>query len=127
MKKILLVSLVLILLLAAGCSTKYVCYDGSVKDRERDCPIIPMPDIQERTARDAVNNYGQAFARAKGDTFTMVNLYRDGVDWYSNVLFSDFRTQEVNEATLRIDGRTATVSCVEGCAYLGVATEAPAR
>ncbi len=127
MRKILLAILVLILLLVVGCSTKYVCYDGSVKDRERDCPTIPVPDIDVRTARDAVNNYGQAFARARGDTFTLVNIYRDGADWYSNVLFSDFRTQEVSEATLKINGRTATVTCIEGCAYLGATPEAPTR
>ncbi len=123
MNKVLVMGLLVLLLVIAGCSTKYVCYDGSVQDRERDCPTVPVPDIDRRTAESSVNNYAISFASAKGVSHRIVNLYREGQDWYSNVLFSDFRTEQVNEVMLRISGSTATVTCVEGCAYLGIAPE----
>ncbi len=124
-KKLFVAGLLVLLLIIAACSKEYVCYDGTTADRERDCPTLPPLTVVERDAGRAADNYGQAYARAKEAVYTRVNLYREGADWFAIALFDERRTGNVEEIKLKIDGRTATVSCVQGCAYLGLEDDEP--
>jgi len=114
--------LALSLLLISGCKKVYVCYDGTTQDNERDCPIVPYPKITEKAAKSAVDKWGYAYASAKSDRFTQVNTFADKYDWKSDVLFTNSRTEEVNAITLKIDGKTATITCLTGCNYVGLTT-----
>lgn len=119
MKKYLLITMGLLALLFLGaCSTKYVCYEGTVVDNERDCPILPVIRVTDREAGAAADRFGQAHAQAKGDQYSRVNIYREEGDWFTNVLFIERQTERVHEATLKVDGRTTTVTCVSGCEYM---------
>ncbi|MGV8150388.1 MAG: hypothetical protein ACP5NV_01540 [Candidatus Woesearchaeota archaeon] len=109
--------LVASIVLLAGCSKVYVCYDGTEKKLAYQCPVMKT-EITEQEAGKAMDNYGTAVAQAKGDSFTRVNLYQKNVTWYSGVLFTNKQTQTVTEATFRIDGKTGTVTCETGCAYV---------
>lgn len=117
MKAISIILIVTIILLA-GCSKVFVCYDGTTKKLQSQCPIIPSPYIEEQEATRAIDNYGNAIAQAKGDYYTRVNIYSQNTTWYAGVLFTNMQTQNVKQATFRIDGKTAAVTCQTGCDYV---------
>ena len=115
--KLYLVILVVSLLLISGCSTRYVCYDGSV-ERDADlCPIVELPTVIQRQAEHSIDVYASAYAQALGSRHHRVNTYRDGPNWVSQLLFTNIVSQDVHHVTLSVDGRTASVSCIEGCDY----------
>ena len=117
LKKLYLVVLVLFLLVLGGC-TKYVCYDGSVENREGECPVFEEPRIVQRQAENAVDVYSSAYAQALGARHHRVTTYREDSDWFSEVIFTSVHSNKVNHVTLKIDGVTSSVVCVEGCEYL---------
>ena len=120
MRKLIFALLIILVLLVAGCSKVYVCYDGTQQKNPEKCPIVPVPTVAERDAERAVDNYGNAYALGKGDRFTRVNTYREAGHWYSEVLFTNARTGDVSQVKLKIDGKTTSISCVSGCDYLGL-------
>ena len=105
-------------LIISGCTTRYVCYDGSVERKEGDCPVIPYPTVEMRRAEIAVDTFAGAYAQALGSRQHRVNTFRVEGDWHSEVLFTNLNTGSVNRVTLKVDGRTSSVSCVEGCGFL---------
>ena len=111
---IFLVSLIFI----TSCIRQYVCYNGDVKSSMDQCPKVPAPYIDQKIATSAVQNYGEAYSRANNNLFTMVNIYSKNTTWFSDVLFTDSRTNSVSAVTLSIDGKTASVSCISGCQYI---------
>ena len=121
MKKIIMILAIFVLIFIAGCSsTKYVCYNGQETDDSDDCPTYPTITLNEIKASRAVDNYGRGYTLANSLTFTRVNTYPQGGDWYSDVLFSNRDTKEVYEVKLKIDGRTSSITCIEGCEPLGM-------
>lgn len=118
-----LILLLLLLVIVSGCSKVYVCYDGSEEKIAQKCPTVPYPSVSERDASQAVDKFGGAYALSKGDRFTRVNIYWENSHWYSDVLFTDIKTEVVNRARLKVDGKTSSITCIEGCAYLGLKTD----
>lgn len=120
MVRIIKFSLIVLLVLAiflSGC-TKYVCYDGTVQSSEKDCPIVPVPTVELRRAEMAVDTFSQAYARALGASHHRVNTYRAEGNWNSELLFTNTQTGTVNHVKLMVDGKTSSVSCIEGCSFL---------
>lgn len=114
-----LIILILFLIVLSGCSTKYVCYDGTQKSNPDDCPKYPRITVDENRAAIVVKNYGQGYAIGTNMVFTMVNIFVKEGNWYSDVLFSDRITSEKFEVRLQIDGRTSAITCISGCELLG--------
>lgn len=115
--KISLIILVLALFLISGC-TKYVCYDGSVERDESKCPVVLEPRVVQRQAEIAVDTYASAYASALGARHSRVNTYRSESNWHSEVLLTNTKTGTVKHLTLKVDGITSSVSCLEGCEHL---------
>lgn len=119
-------SLVLVLaslLFISGCSTKYVCYDGTVEKDESKCPVIEQPKVVQKQAENAANNFASAYAQALGARENVINIYREGANWQAEVLFSVVKTGDVHRIVLEIDGRSARVSCIENCGFLEINNE----
>jgi hypothetical protein len=110
--------ILILMLLFRGEKLAYVCYDGTMQQDSKKCPSVPSLTIDQKKATDSVNNYARAYANSKGDTFSVVNVYRNGSIWRSDVLFSNAAKKEVHSISLSIDGTTATVTCTSGCDYL---------
>ncbi len=104
-----------------GCSTKYICYDGTEQKRSTDCPLIEVSFVEELDAGKYVDNYGMAVAQAKRQAYTRVNMYNQNATWFANALFTDSVTGDINKVLLRIDGQTGDVSCITGCEYFNPA------
>jgi len=120
---ILVVFLLLLLIVLSGCKKIYVCYDGTTRDKERECPTVPHPQISEKEAKSAVDKWGYAYASAKADRFTQVSTYADKSNWKSDILFTTTKTEKVHALTIEIDGKTATITCLTGCEYVGLSPE----
>ena len=116
--KLAYVLLLVLILVLSGCTKIYVCYDGTTQRIASRCPKIPVPDLTELEAGKVMDNFGFAYAQAKGDSYTRVNLYSKNTTWYSGVLFTNKQSQTVKEATFKIDGKTGTVHCLTGCDYI---------
>jgi len=113
----------IIIFLLSGCATRYVCYDGTEQKDIKKCPIFIMPKVSEIQAGQSMDSYGYAYAQAKGDVYTRVNLYQDNGTWYSNALFANSVSGIVRNVMFKIDGKTANITCLQGCDYLGVKTK----
>lgn len=114
-RKLLVVFLFVFVLVISGCSTKYVCYDGSVQKDAARCPLLPTASIHQRQAEMAVDTFASAYASVLGSRSHRVSIYRFEENWRSDVLFTNIRTESVDQVVFEIDGRTASVSCIEGC------------
>ncbi len=115
---IILLSLTLLVLVSACAKHVYVCYDGSTRDDQKKCPTVPVPTIDELAAGRAMDNYGNAVSQAKRDVYTRVNMYSQNGSYYSTVLFTNSGTGAIQKLLFRIDGKTADVTCVNGCDYI---------
>ncbi|MCF7865845.1 hypothetical protein K9M18_00215 [Candidatus Woesearchaeota archaeon] len=123
MKKTIILIMILILIFLAGCtSTKYICYNGLETKNIKECTVYPTITLNEIKASRAVDNYGRGYVVGKDITFTRVNTYVQGGDWYSDVLFSERNTGSVAEVKLKIDGRTSSITCIDGCEAIGIQT-----
>lgn len=112
--------IVLLLFLFMGKKIVYVCYDGTEQEDSKKCPAVPPLVITQKVADEAVTTYATAYALPKGDRANIVNVYQSNMSWRSEVLFSNMKTQEVHRVLVNIDGKTSTVTCLEGCDYLGL-------
>lgn len=112
--------IVLLLLIFTGKKIVYVCYDGTEQEDLKKCPAVPPLVITQKLADEAVTTYANAYAVPKGDRASVVNVYRNNMSWRSEVLFSNMKTQEVHRVLVNIDGKTSTITCLEGCDYLGL-------
>lgn len=117
-RKLLVGCLLVFVLVISGCSTKYVCYDGSVQKDAARCPLLPTASIHQRQAENAVDTFAGAYASILGSRSHRVSIYRFEADWRADFLFTNIRTESVDQVVFEIDGRTASVSCVEGCDVL---------
>jgi hypothetical protein len=115
--------LVLSLIFVSGCSTKYVCYDGTVQKDISRCPVIVQPKVLQRQAENAASNFASAYAQALGARQSIINTYREGANWESEVLFTVVKTGDIYRLVLEIDGQSARVSCVDNCDFLDVDNE----
>lgn len=116
-KKISLSILVIALLTLSACSTRYVCYDGTVERNIEACPKVEQPVITQIRAERAADTYANAYAQALNSRSHRVNTYREGAHWYSEILFTNIIDGTVNHVTLKIHGQSSSVSCFEGCEY----------
>jgi len=116
--KIAVVFLVLISLALTGCSTKYVCYDGTVENDQRDCPKIPITSLTQVQAQNVADNFGRAYSSALGASYHRINLFRAEGHWFAEVIFTTHRNGGINHVKLKIDGVSGSPSCIEGCEYL---------
>ncbi len=120
--KILLVSLVVVTLalffLLLTSDEVYICSDGSEVSNPLDCPVDQAPVIAESRARTNAQTYGQVYGQALDKQFTVVTSFREGSDYKVIGLFSSRTQSVVSEITFLVDGRTGTVSCIEGCDIL---------
>lgn len=114
----LLILVVAILIVLLFNTTKYVCYDGTIEKDDANCPILPNPKVLQRQAENAVDTYASAYASALGARHSRVNTYRQDGHWQSEILLTSTKTGTVRHVTLKVDGTTSSVSCVEGCDYL---------
>jgi hypothetical protein len=105
--------------LIAGCSTKYVCYDGTTQKEQRKCPTVAIPVITLADATRSMENYGNAVAQAKREAYTKVNIYAQNGSWYSTGLFTNSETNSIKQVQFKIDGKTSEVTCITGCDYIG--------
>lgn len=115
------VSIVLLLLLIfGGKKTVYVCYDGTEEKNANDCPSIPPLTITEKEAKDAMIDYASSFARSRPGVIGSVigEVSRINSSWQAYVTFANSRTNEFNELKFLIDGKTSSITCIEGCDYL---------
>lgn len=119
--KLLIILSVAALLFLAGCSKEtYVCYNGHQVDKADECPVYPTITVIERKAAQAADNFARAYTLTGDLQFTRVNIYVEEGDWFSDVIFTNRQTKEVDQVKLKIDGRTSTVTCIENCAVLGI-------
>lgn len=119
-KSILLATFIGLLMIISACSTKYVCFDGSVEKNSAKCPVYPIPAKTEREAKLSVDSFGSAYAQAKKDRYTFVNIFTSSSNWFADVLFTSTETGEVHSVRLIVDGKTGSVDCYSGCSYLGL-------
>lgn len=119
---LLFLSLMLLLVLLFGRKEVYVCYDGTVKDTEKQCPAVPPLTITEKEAKAAITDYTNSFARSRiGLIGTVIGeVTRQNSSWRSDVTYSNSRTNEFYELTFLIDGKTSAITCIEGCEFLKV-------
>lgn len=96
----------------------FVCPDGTTTNDIMNCNLQQAVTVNQRTAETAITNYGNAQAAARGYQFTRVNVYREGPDYFAQTLFTNRITNNVAELKFKVDGRTASVECVEGCEFL---------
>lgn len=116
-----ILSLVLILLLIfGGKKTIYVCYDGTEQKNENKCPSVPPLTISVKEAKNAIIDYSTSYARSKPGTVATVigDPHRVNSSWQVDVGFSNTRTEEFNQLTFNIDGKTSAITCINGCEYL---------
>ncbi|MFP4567719.1 MAG: hypothetical protein ACLFN8_02125 [Candidatus Woesearchaeota archaeon] len=116
--KIILSLFILFVVFISACSTKYVCYDGSIESTSDRCPVVEQPKILQRQAENAAISFSSAYAQALGLRHNMISTYRDGVNWHSEVLFSGVSTDVVYRVILKIDGVSGRPSCIENCDFL---------
>ena len=116
-KKVLLIIMIISILTITAC-TKYVCYDGTVQKDQDKCPIIQVPSINIREAERAIDTFGQTYAQAKTARFSRINVYREGPNFHAETLFAGIKDEQVHRIKLQVDGKTSTVTCLEGCEYL---------
>ncbi|MGV8169578.1 MAG: hypothetical protein ACP5N3_06000 [Candidatus Nanoarchaeia archaeon] len=110
--------IILLILVFRGKETVYVCYDGTEQEIASKCPAVPPLTITQKQADTAATTYANAYAVSKGDRASIVNVYRQNSSWRSEILFSNIKSQEVHRVFVNIDGKTSTVTCLEGCEYL---------
>jgi ABC-type sugar transport system ATPase subunit len=111
--------LIPLLFLVACSSTVYVCYDGTQVERQRECPTLPTTSLNKMQAERAVDNFANAYARAKQAQISRVNTYyNESGNYYSEILFSIPKNETVSRIKLSVGGQTGTVRCVEGCSIL---------
>lgn len=104
--------------LAACTTTVYVCYEGTLADRQQDCPTMPAPTLTQIQAERAADNFANAYSRAKQAQFSRVNTYFSEGNFFSEILFTEQQAGTVNRVKVEIGGRTGSVICIEGCDYL---------
>ncbi|MFA6073056.1 MAG: hypothetical protein WC758_03015 [Candidatus Woesearchaeota archaeon] len=113
------VVIILVLFLIFGkTKTTYICYDGVKQSDSNKCMSVPPLTITQKQADAAVTTYANAYAMSRGDRASIVNIYRSNLSWHSDVLFSNAKTKEVHTVILNIDGKTSSITCLEGCDYL---------
>jgi hypothetical protein len=114
-----LLFLIPLIFLVACSSTVYVCFDGTERERSRDCPTLPTTPLTRMEAERAADNFANAYVRARSLQVSRVNtFYNASGNFYTELLFSIQGNNTVNRVTLEINGRTGSVSCYEGCAFL---------
>ena len=106
--------------LTACSTTTYVCYDGTQQKDAKLCPTYPHIKLSESKVAQISDNYARAYSLSTGFQYTKVSIYPQGGDWFSDVLFSDRGTENVYPVKLKIDGRTSSVTCIDGCASIGI-------
>lgn len=111
---------ILALVFLTACSTTYVCYDGTHQKNAEQCPTYPHITLMESKVAQITDNYARAYSLSTGYQYTRVSIYPEGGDWFSDVLFSDRATESVYPIKLKIDGRTSSVTCIDGCSAIGV-------
>jgi hypothetical protein len=119
--------LILSLFLFSGCSTRYVCHDGSIEKDSSDCPIVDLPRLTQRQAEAEIDRFAIGYSQAFGVRYNRVNTYRDGIFWFSDVLFSDSRTGDIFVVVLKIENLDTKVICVEGCDFFTEYTEGSSK
>jgi hypothetical protein len=112
--------ILLLLVIFSGKKTVYVCYDGTEQQDIKKCPVVPPLYITQKQADAAVTTYANAYALPKSDRIFVVNIYRTNSSWKSTVAFSGIKSNTTHEILFNIDGKTSTVTCLEGCEYLGI-------
>jgi hypothetical protein len=112
----------LLMVIFGGKETIYVCYDGTEEKRQSDCESAPPLAITAKAAKDAVTDYVNSYARSRPGLIGSVigEVSRQNNSYLSDVTFSNSRTAQFNELTFRIDGKTSSVSCIEGCEFLKI-------
>lgn len=116
---LLILVLVLSVMQFTGDDTEYVCFDGSVAEIPTDCPTIPTPNINQRTAKESAQNFAGAIARSRGLQVSFINIYSEDNDWKSNFVISERNDDGVvYETVIFVDGRTGSPSCLEACGFL---------
>lgn len=119
--KIMIIVLAILLLLLTACSNKtYVCYDGTETKNIKECPVYPKVIVTEQKVAKTADSYGAGYASGKQLQYTRVNMYLDKGDWFVDALFSDRTQGKVYETKIKIDGRTTSVTCMQGCEILGI-------
>jgi len=116
-----IVSVILLLFLVfGGKNAVYVCYDGTEEESAKDCPSVPPLTITEKEAKAAMIDYSTSFARSRPGVIASVigEVSRINSSWQAHVTFSNSRTGDFNELKFLIDGKTSSITCVEGCDYL---------
>ena len=116
---LLILVFILYLVVLTGDDTEYVCYDGSVAEVPTDCPTIPTPNINERSARESAQNFAGALARSRGLQNNYINIYSEDINWKANFVITDRNNDgEVYETVIFVNGTTGSPSCLEGCGFL---------
>ena len=115
-KKIVLIVLTISIIILSGCSTRYVCYDGEVKRNQEDCPIVEQPTMVQRQAEQIADAFASSYGQALSATHRRISTYREGTNWYSEILFTNVREGTVDRVKIKISERT--VECISGCEYL---------
>lgn len=122
MKKTIFAIIILLTLLMTACSTKYICYNGIETKNKKDCPAYPTITLTELKANRVSENWARAYTTNPELSYTLVTSYPTKGDWYSDILFTERETGQVNQITIKIDGRTSSVTCYEGCEHLNITT-----
>lgn len=112
-----LVFVLLIIFAFTNTTTVYVCYEGSVVEDNRNCPTLPVITVTQRDAERAADNFANAIARSKGDSYSRVNSFREESNFFIDGVFTNTRDGTINRLTFKVDGRTSRVECIEGCSY----------
>jgi hypothetical protein len=114
--------ILLLMVIFGGKETTYVCYDGTEESKQSDCKSSPPLTITAKAAKDAVTDYVNSYARSKPGLIGSVigEVSRQNNSYISDVTFANSRTSQFNELTFLIDGKTSSVTCIEGCAFLKI-------
>ena len=120
-KNILFLSLVILLFSLSACSKiMYICYNGEQMEDPNNCPTYPTITIDEEKAVETTTNYAKGYATGKQLTYSLVNTYPAAENWYSDLIFSKKETNDVYEVKIEINGKTGSVTCIQGCQAIGI-------
>lgn len=121
-KKLIFVSLALLLIILSACSqTTYICYNGEQLKDPLGCPTYPTIKIDEKKAVDISTNYAKGYSTGKQLTYSLVSTYPAAEHWYSDIIFSKKDENVVYEVKIEINGKTGSVTCIQGCQAMGIA------
>lgn len=139
MKRLILISLVVLVLLLSACGSQkvYLCPDGSVGGGQpitsnkplyicpngqqvtnyESCEFVNQVNLLESDAEVKALNFVNGYLMTSGWQSTLVNVNIVEGDWLAQIVVSKYDETSF-ETVIRIDGQSGYASCAKNCDYL---------